>query len=71
MLAGTTKRFQKSASKCIPMLGAVFTQKYSSARISLEEAVIGNSGNPFWGSSAWTELTDVTLCLLFLGGGML
>ena len=53
------------------MLGAVFTQKYSSARISLEEAVIGNSGNPFWGSSAWTELTDVTLCLLFLGGGML
>jgi hypothetical protein len=69
ILAGTTKRFQKPASKCMPMLGAVFTQKYSSARSSLEEALMGNKGRPLVGSGDRSALMMATWFLALLGGG--
>jgi len=68
MLAGMAKRFQKSASKCMPIPGAVFTQKYSSARISLGEAAMGHIASPLFGFGAFVGVARIALFLLFLGG---
>ena len=43
-------------------------QKYSSARISLGEAVIEHSGSPLFGSGVFVVLASMALFLLFLGG---
>jgi hypothetical protein len=53
----------------MPILGAVRTQKYSSARISLEDAVVGNNGNPFVGTIDDWVSTRAFWFLLRLGGG--